>query len=131
MNRLTTEERTRVLAALVEGNSIRATMRMTGIAKNTIVKLLADVGTACAEHQHRTLRDLKCKRIQADEIWSFVGSKQKNTTEEKRAAGAGDVWTWVAIDADSKLVPSWLVSQSREFGAAFDFITDLSERLSN
>lgn len=119
------------VSALIEGNSIRATVRMTGVAKNTIVKLLADIGTACAAYQDKAFRDLGCKRIQADEIWSFVGSKAKNTTPEKREKGAGDVWTWVAIDADSKLVPSWLVSPDRELGSAITFMNDLAARVRN
>lgn len=131
MNRLTTEERTRVLSALVEGNSIRATVRMTGIAKNTIVKLLADVGAACAEYQDKTFRNLKCRRIEADEIWSFIGSKQKNTLPERREQGAGDCWTWVAIDADTKLVPCWQASPTREMDAAIEFMSNLATRLSN
>src|SRR5438045_5143005 len=109
MNRLSTEERVRVLSALVEGNSIRATVRMTGIAKNTVVKLLSEVGRACSEYQDRTLRDLPCKKIQCDEIWSFCYAKEKNVPQEKKGTfGYGDVWTWTALDADTKLVPFWL-----------------------
>lgn len=87
MNKLTTEERKRVVACLVEGNSLRATVRMTGIHRTTIQKLLVELGEACAEYQDRTLRNLKCKRVQCDEVWSFVGSKQKNTSVEKRLQG--------------------------------------------
>jgi IS1 family transposase len=130
MNKLTTDQRVRVLAALVEGNSIRATVRMTGIAKNTIVKLLADVGHACDVYQHRTLRDLPCKRIQADEIWSFCYSKAKNVPEEKRGTyGFGDVWTWTAICADIKIVCSWLLSADRDMGSGTAFMNDLASRL--
>src|SRR5436309_911997 len=108
MNSLDNKKRAQVVAALVEGNSIRATVRMTGVAKNTIVKLLADLGAACADYQDKAFRNLKCERIQCDEIWSFVGSKQKNVPEEKRGQfGQGDVWTWVSMDADTKLVPCW------------------------
>ena len=131
MNKLTTAERVRVVAALVEGNSIRATVRMTGIAKNTIVKLLADLGSACDRYQHETMRNLSCKRLQADEIWSFVGSKQKNVPEEKRGIyGHGDVWTWTAIDADTKVIPCWMLSAERDVGTATAFMTDLASRLS-
>jgi hypothetical protein len=98
MNRLDTKKRAQILACLVEGNSIRATVRMTGAAKNTVVRLLADVGSACAAYQDRTLRNLPCKRIQCDEIWSFVYAKQKNVKTAKAAPqGAGDAWTWTAI----------------------------------
>jgi IS1 family transposase len=130
MNRLTTEDRARVIGALVEGNSIRATVRMTGIAKNTVVKLLADAGRACDEYQHRVLRDLPCRRIQADEIWSFCYAKQKNVPDEKRGVyGYGDVWTWVAIDADTKIIPCWMLSAERDVGTAMAFMTDLAARM--
>ena len=129
MNRLTTEKRAQVVACLVEGNSIRATVRMTGVAKNTVTKLLVDLGTVCSIYQDRTLRDLTCQRVQVDEIWSFVYAKQKNVPEEKRDE-AGDVWTWVAIDADTKLVPAYLVG-SRDMQDAYSFIHDLAKRLSN
>jgi hypothetical protein len=109
MNKLDNKRRAQVISALVEGNSIRATVRMTGVAKNTIVKLLTDIGFACAEYQDKAFRNLNCKRIQCDEIWSFCHAKQKNVPAEKIGQfGYGDVWTWVAMDADSKLVPCWL-----------------------
>jgi IS1 family transposase len=131
MNSLDNKKRAQVVAALVEGNSIRATVRMTGVAKNTIVKLLADLGAACAEYQDKAFRNLKCERIQCDEIWSFVGSKQKNVPEEKRGEfGQGDVWTWVSMDADTKLVPCWLVGP-RNAQAAQEFMFDLASRLAN
>ncbi len=130
MNKLTTAKRVQVVSALVEGNSIRATVRMTGVAKNTIVKLLAELGRVCAEYQDKTLRGLPCQRIQCDEIWSFVYAKQKNVPVEKKHTGAGDAWTWVAIDADTKLVVSWLVGD-RDFATATDFMTDVSDRLAN
>src|SRR6202161_3303118 len=101
MNRLDANLQCRVVASLVEGCSIRATVRMTGVAKNTISKLLVDLGRACAEYQDQHLRNLPCKRVQCDEIWSFVGAKQKNVTMEQADAGMGDVWTWTAIDADT------------------------------
>jgi IS1 family transposase len=131
MNKLSPERQAQVIAALVEGNSIRATVRMTGVAKNTIVKLLVDVGRACAEYQDRTLHNLSCKSIQCDEIWSFCYSKQKNVPEDKKGRfGYGDVWTWTALDADTKLIVSWLVAD-RGATAAMEFIGDLAERLSN
>jgi IS1 family transposase len=128
MNKLSTADRVRVIAALVEGNSIRSTVRMTGIAKNTVVKLLADVGTAC-HYYHRThVKNVKASRIQCDEIWSFVGAKQKNV--DKGAQGYGDIWTWTAIDADSKLVVSYMLG-TRDSMAAKDFIADVASRLAN
>lgn len=131
MNRLDKKKQAQVIAALVEGNSIRSTVRMTGVAKNTIVKLLVDTGKACAEYQDKAFRNLTCKRIQCDEIWSFCYSKQKNVPDDKRGQfGYGDVWTWTAIDADTKLIPSWLVAD-RSSKAAIEFINDLAGRLSN
>ncbi|MGH9687158.1 MAG: IS1 family transposase [Candidatus Acidiferrales bacterium] len=131
MNRLSETERVQVIAALVEGNSIRATVRMTGVAKNTVVKLLAEVGTACAEYQDKAFRNLPCRRIQADEIWSFCYAKQDNLPDDKRGRfGFGDVWTWTAICADTKLVPSWLVA-GRDASAAYAFMHDLAGRLRN
>src|SRR5215471_10997347 len=111
MNKLTTAKRTAVVAALVEGNSIRSTVRMTGVSKPTILKLLADLGTACAAYHNATVRNIRSQRVQADEIWQFVGAKQKNVTDEQRAQGWGDCWTWTAIDADTKLMISWFVGQ--------------------
>lgn len=128
MNRLSTEARVRVVAALVEGNSIRATVRMTGVAKNTITKLLVDLGTACSAFQDEALRGLPCTRVQSDEIWSFVGGKEK-----AKAAGAdvhGDVWTWTALCADTKLAVSWLVAD-RSGESATEFMQDVASRLAN
>src|SRR5947209_8587045 len=131
MNRLTIERRAQVIGSLVEGNSIRATVRMTGAAKNTVTKLLVDLGAACADYQDRTLRDLSCKTIQCDEIWSYCYSKKKNVPEEHRGTfGYGDVWTWTAICADTKLVPSWLVGE-RNIDDAEIFMEDLRKRLAN
>ena len=131
MNKLDLKKRAQVLACLVEGNSIRATVRMTGVAKNTVVKLLADVGAACAEYQDKTLRNLPCKRLQCDEIWSFVYAKVRNVSRAKAAPeGAGDAWTWTAIDADTKLVPCWMIG-GRDAGYALDFMNDLASRLSH
>ena len=131
MNRLSEKKRTAVVGALVEGCSIRATVRTTGVAKNTIVKLLVDLGAACAKYQDQHLRNLKCRRIECDEIWSFVYAKQKNVELAKNAPeSAGDVWTWTALDADSKLVPSWLIG-TRDLGTAYTFMHDLADRLSS
>src|SRR5438093_2209839 len=119
MNKLSPERRAQVVAALVEGNSIRSTVRMTGVAKNTVVKLLRNLGRACDEYQRRTLVNLRCRRIQCDEIWSFVYAKEKNVTPEiaVKQGWAGDVWTWTAMDAESKLMASWLVG-ARDAGHA-------------
>ena len=131
MNKLDIKTRARILACLVEGNSIRATVRMTGAAKNTVVKLLADVGAACAAYQDKTLRNLPCKRLQCDEIWSFVYAKAKNVPTAKAAPeGAGDAWTWTAIDADTKLVATWMIGP-RDGGVAYDFMQDLGGRLAS
>lgn len=131
MNKLDIKARARILACLVEGNSIRATVRMTGAAKNTVVKLLADVGAGCAAYQDRTLRNLPCKRVQCDEIWSFVYAKQKNVETAKAAPeGAGDAWTWTAIDADTKLIAAWMIGP-RDGGIAYDFMQDLAGRLAS
>lgn len=107
MNKLTQAKRVQIVAALVEGNSVRATCRMTGVAKGTVLKLLVDLGSACAVYQDRTLRNLTCHRIQCDEIWSFCYAKEKNLPDElKGKLGFGDVWTWTALDADTKLMVS-------------------------
>jgi IS1 family transposase len=129
MNRLSADKRAAVIRALVEGNSIRATVRMTGVAKNTVTKLLVDIGTACSVHMDIAMRDLPCKRLEVDEIWSFVYAKQKNVPRDKKGE-AGDVWTWVAIDSDTKLVPSYRVG-TRDIGEATLFIEDLRGRLAN
>ena len=129
MNKLSFGKRTQVVTALVEGCSIASTCRMTGVAKMTVLKLLADVGTACADLQDRWLMDLPCKRIQVDEIWSFVGMKAKNVPFElSNTFGFGDVWTFVAIDAETKLVPCWKVGP-RNSATTEAFIFDLSLRL--
>ncbi len=131
MNRLNKEQRTRVVAALVEGNSIRATARMTGVAFNTVLKLLPEIGQACDEYQRRVFRNLPCKRIQCDEIWSFCYAKSKNVPGDKRGQfGFGDVWTWTALCADTKLVPSWMIG-GRDGVAAYAFMQDLAGRLKN
>jgi len=131
MNRLPIAKRAQILGMMVEGVSIRAISRMTNASKNTIVKLLADAGNACSEHQDRTLRNLPCKRIQADEIWSFIYAKQKNMPQDMRGQfGVGDVWTWTALCADTKLVPSWYVG-TRDADAPWTFMQDLASRLKN
>src|SRR5882762_6674093 len=131
MNRLSTAKRVAVISALVEGCSVRSTSRLTGVAKGTILRLLAEVGSACARYQHDAIRNVAAKRVQIDEIWSFVGAKQKNVTTDNAARGAiGDVWTFVAIEAQTKLVLSWLVGL-RDAGCATDFLRDVSERISN
>ena len=131
MNRLSTEKRAQIVGSLVEGNSIRATVRMTGAAKNTVTKLLVDLGAACAEYQDRAMRDLPCTTIQCDEIWAYCYSKQKNVPDEHVGTfGYGDAWTWTALCADTKLVPSWLVGE-RTVDDAWVFMTDLEGRLAN
>lgn len=129
-NILRPEKRVQVINCLVEGNSIRATVRLTGVAKNTVTKLLVEIGRACSIFQDKAFRGLTCKRIQCDEVWSFVGAKEKNTTPEKKAKGWGDVWTWTAIDADTKLIPCWYVG-TRDARAAYHFMHDLAARLAH
>ena len=129
MNRLSRTERAQIVRALVEGNSIRSTSRMTGFAQNTIMKLLRDVGAACADYQDRTLRNLPTTRIECDETWSFVAAKAKNVPEKHQGEfGWGDVWTWVAIDQDTRLIVTWLVG-GRDEWSAMEFIRDLGSRL--
>jgi IS1 family transposase len=131
MNRLTVKERAQILSLLVEGNSINATSRIVDISKNTILKLLAEVGSACAAYQDRVMRNLQCKQIQCDEIWAFVGMKDKNVPAAlKGIFGYGDVWTWTAIDADTKLIPCWHLG-TRDAASARAFISDLASRLAS
>lgn len=130
MNQISIEERVRVVACLVEGNSLRATTRMTGVHRTTVMKLLADLGNVCREYQDKAFRNLPCKRLQCDEIWSFVGAKEKNIPADERGKGRGDVWTWTAICADTKLVPSWYIG-NRDGEAAYHFIHDLAGRLAH
>lgn len=131
MNKLPSAKRAAILDLMVEGMSIRAICRVAGVSKNTVVKLLEDAGEAFSDYQDRTLRNLTCKRIQVDEIWAFVYAKAKNVEGAKSAPdGAGDCWTWMAIDADTKLIPSFKVG-SRDADAARDFIGDLASRLAN
>jgi IS1 family transposase len=129
MNRTPRERRIAILTALVEGNSIASTCRMNAVAKNTVLKLLADAGFACFDYQDRALRGLTSRRVQCDEIWSFVHAKAKNVPEERKGEfGVGDVWTWTAIDADSKLMISWMVG-GRDAGTAGAFMDDVASRL--
>ena len=131
MNKVSTDRRAAVIGALVEGNSIRATCRMTGTAKGTVARLLATVGDACARYQNDVLKELVCRRLQVDEIWSFCYAKEKNVPGNRRGQfGYGDVWTWTALDSDSKLVPVWLVG-GRDAGDAYEFLSDLRTRLTN
>jgi IS1 family transposase len=131
MNKLPTETRIQILGLMVEGMSMRAIARLTGASKNTVVKFLRDAGEACARYQDETLRGLTCKCIQVDEIWSFVGMKQKNVPDERKGEfGVGDVWTWTAIDADTKLNVLWLLGD-RSTATATEFMVDLASRLSN
>ena len=120
-----------ILHLLCEGQSIRAVARVTGASKNTITKLLVDAGKACMAYHDEHVRDVKARRVQVDEIWSFVHAKQKNVATAKAAPdGAGDIWTWTAIDADSKLIVSYFVG-GRDGECAMWFIDDLRARLAN
>ena len=131
MNRLNSTKRAQVVASIVEGVGINATCRMTNVSKPTVLKLLADLGTACAYYQDRTIRNVRVRRIQVDEIWQFVYAKDKNVPLAKQGVfGYGDVWTWVAIDAETKLVPTWRIGP-RDVGTAYELMTDLAGRLRN
>jgi IS1 family transposase len=130
MNRLPLERRAQVLSMIAEGNSLRATSRMSDVAFNTVVKLLLDVGAACEKYQDEKLRAIKAKRVQCDEIWSFVYAKAKNVPEEhKGELGYGDTWTWTALDSETKLLITWAVGRRDGFTATA-FIRDLADRLS-
>lgn len=131
MNRLSTERRGQVISWLVEGMSIRATVRVTGVAKNTVTKLLVDLGAVCSEYQDRTMRGLTVRYIEADEIWSFCYSKAKNVPEEHDGEfGYSDEWTFVGIDADTKMVFTWLVGQRTPVDAT-RFMQDVASRITN
>jgi IS1 family transposase len=131
MNKLSLDRQTQIIKVLCEGNSIRSTARITDSSINTVAKLLREVGKVCLEYQDKVMNNLTCQRLQCDEIWSFVYSKDKNVPEaHKGQFGYGDVWTFTAIDADTKLVPSWLVGQ-RTVDCAKEFVIDLRNRLSN
>jgi IS1 family transposase len=128
MKRLNRNDQVRVVAALVEGNSIRSTSRMTGIARNTVTKLLVDLGKACMAYHDRYVRNVRVRRLQCDEIWACIGAKAKNVSPEKKEIGWGDVWTWVGIDADTKLVVSYLIG-GRGADWAMDFMKDAASRI--
>lgn len=131
MNRLTLEDQTRVIQSLVEGNSIRATVRMTGVAKKTVMRLLGDVGFACREFQSKTLMNIPCQKIQCDEIWSFCGMKEKKVPKEvKGKIGWGDVFTFVALCPDCKLVPNFLVGRRDPISTNY-FIRGLERRINH
>jgi IS1 family transposase len=132
MNTLTHEKRAQLVNCLIEGCSIRAAVRMTGVAKKTVMRFLGEIGEVCAAYQDRVMQNLPCRRVQVDELWGFNYCKAKNVTPEiaEKVPGAGDVWLWVAIDADTKLVPCWRLGD-RNVGTAYRFVRDLAERLSN
>ncbi|MXZ45172.1 MAG: transposase [Gammaproteobacteria bacterium] len=131
MNKLSREKRKLILGMLVEGASMRSISRAADVSINTVTKLLEDAGRVCAEFHHNTVRDVKSKRVQCDEIWSFCYAKQKNVSTAKDAPeGAGDVWTWTALDADSKLIISYLVG-GRDSGYALEFLDDVAKRLAD
>jgi IS1 family transposase len=131
MNRLNMDKKVAVISALCEGCSVRSTSRLTGVSKGAILRLLEEVGTACAEYQDKAIHNVWADRVQVDEIWSFVGAKQKNVTPALIAKGvAGDVWTFVAIEADTKLVISWSVGM-RDAEFAADLLRDVRNRVAN
>jgi IS1 family transposase len=130
MNRLNVDRRTQVVAALVEGNSIRSTERMTGIHRDTLMRLLVEVGTGCADLMDEKMRELPCRRVQVDEIWAYVGKKQRQVKAGDDKTRVGDQWTFVAIDAETKLLPSYLVGK-RNAVCANIFMRDLSAHLAN
>ena len=130
MNKLPIEKRVQIITLLVEGNSLRSCSRIADVSINTVTKLLVDVGKACEKFHDEKVVNVKAARIQADEIWSFVYSKEKNTTAEMKEGGAGDAWTWTAIDADSKLIVSWYVG-NRDAESAHNFMYDVAARLEN
>jgi IS1 family transposase len=129
MNKLPIEKRVQIINLLVEGNSLRATSRIADVSFNTVLKLVPQLGKACQEFHDLTVKNVRSERIQADEIWSFCYAKEKNVTQDMKE-GSGDVWTWTALDADSKLIVSWFVGD-RDVNAAMDFMYDVRERLAN
>jgi IS1 family transposase len=130
MNQLNTAKRCQIIAALIEGNSINATCRMLGVGKHTVLRLLEDAGCACAAYHDANVRNLRVGRAQCDEVWSFIYAKQKNVTMERTEAGLGDCWTWTAIDADSKLIISYMLGD-RGATIAQAFMQDVASRISN
>jgi IS1 family transposase len=130
MNRLSTNKQAQIVSALVEGNSINATCRMLGVGKHTVLRLLEELGCACAAYHHSHVRNLRVRRVQCDEVWAFIYAKQKNVTLEQMQQGAGDVWTWTAIDADTKLIVSYALGD-RGASTAKAFMQDTASRISN
>ncbi len=131
MNKLPIAKRTQIIQLLVEGTSLRATSRIADVSINTVTKLLVDVGKACQDFHDATVVGVKSERVQCDEIWSFVYAKEKNVEEAVAAPeGAGDVWTWTGIDADTKLILSWYVG-NRDAQSAYEFMQDIKSRISN
>jgi len=130
MNQLTPAKQAQIFNCLAEGCSVRSTARLVDVSINAVMRTFIKLGIACSDYQDKTFRNLKCKRLQCDEIWAFVGCKEKNVTAEKKAKGEGSIWTWTALDADTKLVPCWFVG-TRDAGAAYHFIHDLADRLSS
>jgi IS1 family transposase len=128
MNRLSTEKRAQIVGMIVEGNSVRSITRMTGVCQEAILKLLCDLGKTCAEHHNSAVRKVNVRRVQCDEVWSFCYAKEKNVPEEKKGTGAGSVWLWTAIDADSKLILSYLCG-ARDADCALNFMDDLASRV--
>src|SRR4051794_27776888 len=129
MNKLSTAKRAQIVSMMTEGNSLRAITRMTGASINTVTKLLVDLGTACAKFHDERVRNLTARRIEADEIWTFCYARRDNVPQDKRGElGYGDVWTWVGLDADSKLVASWTCGR-RDADTAYEFMHDLKSRL--
>src|SRR5579859_2843819 len=128
MNRLPTKDRAAILGRLVEGNSLRSCSRMADVSLNTVTKLLVDVGSACGRFHDEYVNNVRMRRLQCDEIWAFVGAKAKNVTPEQKAEGWGDVWTWTALDADTKLCLSYLVG-GRDAGWAMEFMEDCASRV--
>lgn len=130
MNRLSLEKRAQIAGMIVEGNSVRSITRMTGVCQEAILKLLCDLGKACADHHNSTVRNVRSRRVQCDEVWSFCYAKEKNVPEDKKDSGAGSVWLWTAIDADSKLLLSYLCG-GRDASWAIQFMKDLASRVSS
>ena len=128
MNRLPIDKQAQIVNALVEGNSIRATCRLTGACKDAVLKLIRNLGAACAAHHNAAIRRVRVQRVQCDEVWSFCYAKEKNVPEEKKGTGAGSVWTWVGIDADTKLILSYLCGE-RDASWACKFMEDLASRV--
>jgi IS1 family transposase len=132
MNRLTSEKRAQVIGCLIEGCSIRSTVRLTGVAMKTVMRVLVEVGEVCADYQDKVFQNLRCRRLQLDEMWCWIYCKERNRTEQiaKNHPDAGDIWLWTAVDADSKLVPCWSLG-GRDTRTAVNFVCDLASRLKN